>query len=88
MCNQTMHHQPQVIVPISVIKAMLKHFKPFFLSFPIVPPPPHQCVLRPLVMEHVSLHSKSLCKNMERASGGANNKKLTDEAVFSFTIQF
>ena len=41
-------------------------------SFPFVPPPP-QYVMRPPVTEHVPLHSKSLCKNMARASGGANN---------------
>ena len=27
----------------------------------------------PPVTEHVSIHGKSLCKNMARASGGANN---------------
>ena len=33
------------------------------------PPPP------PPVTEHVPLHNKSLCKNMTRASGGANNMR-------------
>ena len=43
------------------------------------PPPPHthththSSTLCSPVTEHVSLHSKSLCKNMARASGGANN---------------
>ena len=39
-------------------------------SFPFVPPPPPQYVMRPPVTEHVPLHSKSLCKNIARASGG------------------
>ena len=44
------------------------------------PPPPPQYVMRPPVTEHVSLHSKSLCKNIARASGGgggggANNMR-------------
>ena len=39
-----------------------------FGSFPFVPPP--QYVMLPPVTEHVSLHSKSLCKNIARASGG------------------
>ena len=43
-------------------------------SFPFVPPPP-PVRYAPLVTEHVSLHSKSLCKNMARASGGANNMR-------------
>ena len=34
------------------------------------PPPPPQYVMLPPVTEHVSLHSKSLCKNIARASGG------------------
>ena len=38
-----------------------------FGSFPFVPP---QYVMRPPVTEHVSLHSKSLCKVIARASGG------------------
>ena len=38
-----------------------------FGSFPFLPP---QYVLLPPVTEHVSLHSKSLCKNIARASGG------------------
>ena len=33
-----------------------------------MPPPPP-------VTEHVPLKSKSLCKNMARASGGANNMR-------------
>ena len=55
----------------------LQHLKPFtfsqtiFGSFPFVPPP--QYVMLPPVTEHVSLHSKSLCKNIARASGVANN---------------
>ena len=32
-------------------------------------PPPHY-VMRSPFTEHVSLHSKSLCKNIERESGG------------------
>ena len=32
-----------------------------------------QYVMRPPFIEHVPLHSKSLRKNMARASGGANN---------------
>ena len=36
-------------------------------SFPFVPP---QYVMLPPVTEHVSLHCKSLCKNIARASGG------------------
>ena len=39
-------------------------------SFPFVPPPPPQYVMLPQVTEHVSLHSKSLCKNIARSSGG------------------
>ena len=31
--------------------------------------------MRPSVTEHVTIHSKSLCKNIERASGGANNMR-------------
>ena len=38
-----------------------------FGSFPFVPP---QYVMRPPVTEHVPLHSKLLCKNTARASGG------------------
>ena len=38
-------------------------------SFPFVPP---QYVMLPPVTEHVSLHSKSLCKNIARL-GVANN---------------
>ena len=38
-------------------------------SFPFVPPPSTLCAP---VKEHVPLHSKSICKNMARASGGAN----------------
>ena len=34
---------------------------------------PTQNVMRVQVTENVSLHSNSLCKNMARASGGANN---------------
>ena len=30
--------------------------------------------MRPQVTEHVQLHSKSSCKNMARASAGANNR--------------
>ena len=45
-----------------------------FGSFPFVPPPPPpQYVMLPPVTEHVSLHSKSLCKNIARASGGVAN---------------
>ena len=33
-------------------------------------PPPPQYVMLPPVREHVSLHTKSLCKNMARASRG------------------
>ena len=29
--------------------------------------------MRPAVAEHVPLHSKSLCKNIARATGDANN---------------
>ena len=36
-------------------------------SFPFVP---SQYVMLPPVTEHVSLHSKSVCKNIARASGG------------------
>ena len=43
--------------------------------FRLCPPPPPQYVMRPPVTEHVPLHSKSLCKNMARASGGANNMR-------------
>ena len=39
-------------------------------SFPFVPPFP-QYAKCPPVTEHVPLHSKSLCKNKARASGGA-----------------
>ena len=39
-----------------------------FGSFSFVPPP--QYVMRPPFKEHVSLHAKSLCKNMACASGG------------------
>ena len=45
----------------------------FMGSLPFVPPVRYA---RP-VTEHVPLHSKSLCKNMERGSGGANNKILS-----------
>ena len=38
-------------------------------SFPFVPPVRYA----PPVTEHVPLHSKSVGKDMERASGGANN---------------
>ena len=31
--------------------------------------------MRPPVTEHVPLHSKLLCKNIARASGGANNMR-------------
>ena len=41
-----------------------------FGFFPFVPP---QFVMLPSVTEHVPLHAKSLCKNIARASGGANN---------------
>ena len=41
--------------------------KKIFGSFPFVPP---QYVMLLPVTEHVSLHSKSLCKNIARASGG------------------
>ena len=34
---------------------------------------PFAYVMRPPLTEHVPLHSKSLCKNMARASGGAHN---------------
>ena len=37
--------------------------------FSVVPP---QYVMLPPVTEHVPLHSKSLCENMARASGGWN----------------
>ena len=37
--------------------------------------PPPQYFMRPPVIEHVSLHSKSLCKNIARTSGGANNMR-------------
>ena len=43
-----------------------------FGSFPFVPP---QYVMRPPVTKHVSLHSKLLCKNIARASGGSNNMR-------------
>ena len=39
------------------------------------PPPPPPVRYAPPVREHVPLHSKSLCKNMARASGGANNMR-------------
>ena len=42
-------------------------------SFTFVPLPP--VCYAPPVSEHVPLHSKSLCKNMARASGGANNMR-------------
>ena len=42
--------------------------------FPFVPPPPPSTLCPPPpVTEHVSLHCKSVCKNMARASGGAKN---------------
>ena len=41
-----------------------------FGFFPFVPP---QFVMLPSVTEHVPLHAKSLCKNIARASGCANN---------------
>ena len=43
--------------------------------FPFVPqsPPPRPQYVPTPVTEHVSLHSKSLCKNVARASGGGNN---------------
>ena len=38
--------------------------------FPFVPPPPPpQYDMLPPITEHVSLHVKSLCKNMASASG-------------------
>ena len=37
---------------------------------------PPQYVICPRVRKHVPLHSKSLCKNMARASGGANKMGL------------
>ena len=36
---------------------------------------PPKYVMRPPVAEHGPLHSKSICKNMARASGGANNMR-------------
>ena len=49
------------------------YFRIFSVCAP-PPPPPHPpvCYDAP-VAEHVPLHSKSLCKNMARASGVANN---------------
>ena len=45
-------------------------------SFPFVPPPPvRYATPPPPVTEHVSLHGISLCKNIARASGGANNMR-------------
>ena len=44
-----------------------------FGSFSFVPPP--QYVMRPPFKEHVSLHAKSLCKNMACASGGGGHKR-------------
>ena len=41
-------------------------------NFPFVPP---LVRFAPPVTEHVPLHSKSLCKNMARATGGANNMR-------------
>ena len=40
-------------------------------AFPFVPPPLY--VMHPSVSEHLPLHSKSLCKNMARATEVANN---------------
>ena len=41
----------------------------YFESFPFVPPPP-STLCPPSVTEHVPLHSRSLCRNMARASEG------------------
>ena len=38
--------------------------------FSVCAPPPPPYIMRPQVTEHVPLHSKSLCKNMARVSGG------------------
>ena len=50
---------------VSVSYVLLK-FKPFWI-FSVCAP---QYVMCPPVTEHVPLHSKSLCKNIARASGG------------------
>ena len=42
----------------------------FLDHFHLCPPPPPPIRYAPPVTEHVSLNSKSLCKNMARASGG------------------
>ena len=44
-------------------------------AFTFVPPSTLCTPPPPPVTEHVSLHSKSLCKNMVRACGGANNMR-------------
>ena len=41
--------------------------------FSVCAPLPLSTLCTPQVTEHVPLHSKALCKNMARASGGANN---------------
>ena len=37
---------------------------------------PPQYVMLPPVTEHVSLHDKTIYRNMVRASGGANNMEI------------
>ena len=44
----------------------------FFWIFSVCAP---QYVMRPPLTEHVPLNSKSLCKNIARASGGANKMR-------------
>ena len=55
-------------VSSKIIGCLAQNFS--FGSFPFVPP---QYVKLPPIREHVLLHSKSLCKDMASASGGANN---------------
>ena len=61
---------------------------PFLDLFSLCPPP--QYVMRPPVSEHVSLHSKSLSKNMARASGGckyAPTKLEAQKEMIPFFLQ-
>ena len=44
--------------------------------FRFCPPPPQYVMSLPPITQHVSLHSKSLCKNMARASGGGGAWQL------------
>ena len=64
-------HKSDIVIKI-ILNKLLIIFKQtsdinYLGSFPFVPP---QYVMLPPVTEHVSLHSKSLCKNIARASGG------------------